>query len=232
LEIKSTKDIKPDKINMLIVGESGAGKTTLAKTLKGKTLIISCESGLLSLMGSEIDFVEVDSKNSAANVEVLKNILSSKQINNYDNIYIDSLTEIADYFLAYAKKEYPEEKQTQKMYGYYKQILTGFIKYVRDMDKNVFFTSLQKTDKDESGIRWNLPDIKGSLAYSANGYFDFVFNLQVVKKDDKDIRALLTQNRQGFTCKDRSGKLDEWEKPNLGSIIDKVFNNTGDVKNV
>jgi hypothetical protein len=44
------------------------------------------------------------------------------------------------------------------------------------------------------------------------------------KKDDQEIRALLTQNKDNILAKDRSGRLDMWEKPDLSLVIKKAFN--------
>ena len=57
IEVKSTAEHASKNISMLIYGPSGFGKTTLAGTLTGKTLIISAEGGLLSLHNKEIDFI-------------------------------------------------------------------------------------------------------------------------------------------------------------------------------
>jgi len=223
MEIKKTQEITASKINCLIYAQSGNGKTTLARTLKGKTLIISLESGLLSLRGSSIDYVEVDGKNGIEKIKNLKTILSEVEKTDYENIFIDSLTEISQCFAEYAKKEYPDDKQTMKMYGYVLDLMTRFIKYVRDMDKNCFFTALEKVDKDELNRRYVLPDLVGSISSKCPQYFDFVFYLKVFEKDNIKTRALTTNAQDGYVCKDRSGALEEYEPADLQAIIDKVF---------
>ena len=60
IKLKSTKDVAAQGNNFLIYGQAGAGKTTLAKTLP-KCLIISAESGLLSLKDSDVSYVEITS---------------------------------------------------------------------------------------------------------------------------------------------------------------------------
>lgn len=218
MEINKTSAIKPNKLNVLVYGNSGAGKTTLLGSLPNKTLIISRESGLLSLRGFEIDYIEPKTLK-----ELRLILVNETMLNEYDNIAFDSLTEIASMFLDEATLSFPDDRQALKKWGYFSDAVTKFIKYTRDLDKNVIFTCLEKTSEDNMGRRFNVPDIQGQLSKKLPAFFDFVFNLQVIEKEEDRIRVLLTQPFDGFICKDRSGRLDAYEKPNLTSIIDKAF---------
>ena len=61
MQITKTSDISNHHIFALIVGASGAGKTTLASTLNNEeTLILSAESGLLSIKDSDIDVIQIN----------------------------------------------------------------------------------------------------------------------------------------------------------------------------
>lgn len=218
MQIKSTKDITPTRINCLIYGNAGVGKTTLAGTLPGKSIIISLEAGLLSLRDKDIDFIEIKS------IPELKDALTQVSKSDYDNVFIDSLSEIASLFVEYATKEYPDDRQTMKKWGYYSEMITKFIKYTRDLDKNIFYTALEKVDKDEIGRRFSLPDFPGSIAHKCPAFFDLVFNMVVFEKEGEKVRALATSGKNGAVAKDRSGKLKEYEKPDLGLVISKIFN--------
>jgi len=217
MKIKKTKDIKPDRINALIFGESGVGKTTLASTLNGKTIIISLEAGLLSLRKFNVDYVEIKT------LTELKSTLDELATSDYDNIFLDSLTEIGQLFLDMAKEKFPEARKTMPMYGYLLELMTRFIKYCRDIDKNIFFTALQKITQDETGKRFYVPDLQGSISTKCGQYFDFVFNYQIIKQEEKTTRFLVTEKADNTIAKDRSGALDKFEKPNLSDIMDKVF---------
>jgi len=223
MEIKSTQDITASKINCLIYAPSGFGKTTLAGTLEGKTIIVSLESGLLSLKSKKIDYVEIKGANGVDKINNLKVILGEIVKSDYENVYFDSLSEIAQAFVEVAKRDFPDARQTMPMYGLYNDLITKFIKYTRDMEKNVFYTALEKVDKDELNRKTFLPDIVGSIATKCPAYFDFVFNLRIIEKDNQKARKLLTNAQEGYTCKDRSGCLDVYEDADLGAIIRKVF---------
>lgn len=222
MNVQNTKDIKLDKITALIVGESGSGKTVLLSTLPPKTLIISMEKGLLSLKGKDVDYVEVAGKDEIEKVSWLRQALVKVASSDYNNIAIDSLTEISENFLAYAKNEYPDDKQTMKMFGFYNTLMQRFIKACRDMGKNIIFTSLVKTEKDDLGKRFKLPCLTGQIAEKGLAHFDFVFHLVVMEKDGEKKRALLTDTHNGMVCKDRSGILETWERPDLGAIFNKL----------
>jgi phage nucleotide-binding protein len=218
LQVSKTSEIKAKRINALVYGQSGIGKTVLLGSLTGKTLIVDLENGLLSLKGKDIDYIKVGS------LDELKYALTAIGKSNYENICIDSLTAVSDMVFEEGKTKYPEDRQTMKLYGYQLEVMSRFIRYCRDMDKNIFFTALEKTTADEIGRRFKVPDLHGSISQKAAQYFDFVFNYQIVKIEEEEKRVLITGGHELAICKDRSGKLNKYCKPDLTEIINKVFN--------
>lgn len=226
LNIKKTSTIQATKLNAIIYGISGSGKTTLASTLKDfNPLVISLEAGLLSLKAFDVDYVEVDPLNRIGS---LKKILEEVKRSDYKTIVIDSLTEISEAFYEMAKAEFPDSRNTMQRYGHCKELMVRFLKYTRDFDKNVIYTALQKDDKDDTGRMSHLPKLVGSVKEDAMAFMDFVFCLRVVEKDGEPVRFLQTGPGHGYQAKDRSGKLDEFERPDLGAIINKVFETKGE----
>lgn len=222
-EIKNCKDIRMETITAIIIGDSGAGKTTLLNTLPPSTLIISLEKGLLSLKGSDRDYIQIPEGLSPKDkLEWLKSSMMWAAKQSYENIGIDSITEMSEFLVDFGKVQYPAENQIFKVYGQHKEQLTGSIKYCRDMNKNVFFTSLIKVDKDDIGRKVMLPAVAGSLSEELPKYFDFVFYLEVLEIDGKKKRALMTDKKPENKAKDRSGLLNEWEAPDLTNIINKI----------
>ncbi|MCK5607277.1 AAA family ATPase, partial [Candidatus Pacearchaeota archaeon] len=142
---------------------------------------------------------------------------------DYENIFVDSLTEIAELIVTEADIKYPDTRNGLQKWGHYNKVLKQFIKNLRDFNNyNVVVTCLQKTEKDESSRRSNIPDVSGSLAGKLPQFFDFVFNLRIFNKEDKDVRALMTTASDAYTCKDRSGKLNMYEKPDLQMILNSI----------
>ena len=59
LKIKSVRDsVENNGIKFCVYGAAGAGKTSLIRTIPGKTLILSAESGLLSIADVDADVAE------------------------------------------------------------------------------------------------------------------------------------------------------------------------------
>src|SRR5574337_1341070 len=131
--IKNTKDIKNHRVVGMIVGPSGIGKTSLADTLEGKTLIASAESGLLCLAGKDHDYVEIKTMQDLKDFFLL--CMKDETKRAYQNLYIDSLTEIGDKLLLELKASdgYKDPKMALKMYGQYNDDFTKFVKALRDM---------------------------------------------------------------------------------------------------
>lgn len=214
--VRSSRELSLTTITALICGESGSGKTHQAGTLKGKTLVVSCESGELTLRKFDVDFIEVKNLND------LRSILIEAQSSDYDNIYIDSISEVAEWFLEEAKQKYPDDSQTLKMFGYNKESMKKFIRFIRDIKKNVFIASLLKVQTDNLQRRFMLPDIAGSMASMLPQFFDFVFCLRVITKEDEMQRAIQTKSVDGYVCKSRIGNLNMYEEADLGKLIEKI----------
>ncbi len=221
MQIKNTKDVKPS-ICALIAGNSGIGKTSLAKTLKGKTLILSSEAGLLPLQNHPIDFIEIEGKDDVAKWQHFVKALSFAAKSDYDNIFIDSLTEVSDLVLAHCEKQFPEEKNAFQRWGLYTATMKKMIRYIRDIPKNTFLVTLLKIDKDEVGKRFYAPDISGKMSDKAPAFFDLVFVMKSFQKGEEEIRVLQTFSDSGYVCKDRSGNLGKFEKPDLSLILNKI----------
>lgn len=224
LNITSAKDIQLNKILMLLGGNSGDGKTYSASTTNCKTLLISIESGEFSLKGKDVDILRVKGNNGIEKINSLFEIMKELPSLEYDCIYVDSLTEIAQCIVEYATSKYPEEKQALKKWGYYNESMVKFVKFFRDLNKNVIMTTLLKIDKDEMSRRFKVPDVSGSIAMRLPQYFDFVFNI-VIREDKENNtkeRYVLTESLDGNICKSRSQNLETYELLNIGNIFQKI----------
>lgn len=235
MHIRSTKNFGASQIKMVIYGKAGVGKTSLAKTCDGKVLIISAEGGLLSLSDNDIDFIDITIDESgnllskADRLAMLRNAYEYAQTEEarkkYSWLFVDSLTEIGQIVIENLKVKYPEKKDALLMWGEYSDTMRSFIKAFRDLTGyNVVFTALSSTEKDELSRRYQAPDLQGKIASQLPGYFDEVFYYHVYDNQEtgETVRSLITQPNEKVIAKDRSGKLEISEEPNLAKIVSKI----------
>lgn len=226
MKIKNTTTILNERITCFVYGPSGIGKTTLAGTLPGKTIIISSESGLLSLGGKDIDYYDIgdDAKTPTDKLDNLRKAFASlKEETAYQNVFVDSLSEISQIVVSHFKTLYPDKKESMLLWGAYNDLIRTFIKSLRDLRPyNVIITCLDKVDKDELGRRYRTPDMAGSIAHQVTQYFDEVFYYTSIEDEKERKRVLFTSSSDNLIAKDRSGKLEKLESPDLNTVFEKI----------
>lgn len=215
----STKDYASNGIKMLVHGQAGIGKTCLCASLPSP-IILSVESGLLSLASFDIPAIEIKTLDDLS--EAYDWVANSEEAKQYESVCLDSISEIAEVILA---NEKDKEKDPRKAYGNLADITCELMRAFRDLSgKNVYFSAKQERIQDDSGRLLFGPSMPGQkLAQQIPFMFDEVFCYQMVR-DENNVpkRVLLTQPDGISVAKDRSGKLDLWEEPDLGAIINKI----------
>lgn len=230
IQIKKTGQIATKRFVALVVGPSGIGKTSLVRTLpqpEDAILLISAESGLACLDGTNIDVIEVDPKEPTKSLEEIYEFLQSDEAKKkYKFIFIDSLTEIAQLIVAELKKDphYGQPKNALAMWGKYSELMTMIVKSYRDMsDYSVIFTCLDAVEKDglEKIESFNIQGtgIKNSL----KAWYDLVLFYKVYTDENGEKhRKLVTDISEAPLAKDRTGKLEAFEEADLSVIINKI----------
>lgn len=229
MRVVSTSGQGHDKIKMLVYGEPGNGKTSLAATIKERVLIISAEAGLLCLAGREIDSIDISTDDNGVMIpeekriarlgEVYTYLISQECRDKYDWIFIDSLTEISQNLVKQLNAEFPDRKDSLVLYGENAKRMRSLIKSFRDLPYyNVIFTALSSVEKDENNQRFLGIDMVGKLAASVPAFMDEVFYLHKGAEE----RSLITCGSEKLVVKDRSGKLNKQEPADLQLIINKI----------
>lgn len=182
----STNDEDVARHKVIALSLHGWGKTHQAINMKrryGKGLILSGESGLLTLKGADIPYVKFTSwngddapaENSYSFISLLKYLRSGEfKAEGYNWVMVDSLTELSDLLSAHLEKEMPDANGFQ-FWGEYSKLMLGALKVIRDLDVHVVVTSLVKESETDEGKKDYWPSIKGSaVSKQLCGIFDHV----------------------------------------------------------
>jgi len=209
LTLQNTKNDKETFINFIVYGESGVGKTSLAKQFPSEdVLVISAEDGLLSIKDHSVDYVNVKS------LEDVKEVITTIVKPKHKYIFIDSITELSQNHYLYLVSKYQKiAKEKDKELAVYNQILwkdfgddfSVVFKELRRLKKTVFALALEKEKENAIGQKIFMPDIYGKTAERIIAWFDECFRMFI--KDDK--RVFLTDKTEKSWAKDRSDKLEQ-----------------------
>jgi len=215
ITVNSTATIA-NSAKLLVYGQAGAGKTTLIKTLPNP-IILSAEGGLLSIRDADLPFIEI------SNMEDLKEAYMWLMENSKDfsSVAIDSISEIAEVILNHQKKTAKDPRQA---YGAMQEQITDLIRSFRDLPMHVLMTAKLDKMQDEMGRILYSPSMPGNKTGQQLPYFfDEVLALRIEKDSDGNTwRGLKCIADASWQAKDRSGKLDEWEEPDLSKLISKI----------
>ena len=123
--------------------------------------------------------------------------------------------------------EKAKHKDARKAYGEVQESVTNVMRAFRDLQMHVMF--ICKEDKvNNDGVFEQAPKMVGTkLGQSITYFFDEVLALRVIEDTDAEgnpvqARWLQTRIGQGYVAKDRSGKLEAFEEPNLTKLIEKL----------
>lgn len=213
-------------VKIIVYGRPCTGKTRLCSTLP-RPLILSAESGLLSLRrviketGQDLPAWIIKDMNDLQQAYDFIQKPEAKQ--HFDSICVDSITEVAEIVL---QSELRKTKDGRKAYG---ALYTNVVQILRDFRNlpnfNVYFAAQEDTEKDNMQNIFRFPSFPGQRLSAASLYqFDENFRAYTGRDPEgKVFYALQTQGDEYVDAKDRSGKLDPIEYPDLGHIIRKIM---------
>jgi len=219
INLRSTGGLSANGVKMLVYGNAGAGKTSLIPTLPNP-VVLSAEGGLLSIQGADVPFIEINSM--ATLMEAYTWLMESDEAKQFESVALDSISEIGEVVLA---EELKKNKDGRAAYGELNTVMASMIRAFRDLpNKHVYFTAKCDKSQDETGRMLYAPSMPGkSLSMQIPYFFDLLLALRVEKDAEGNAqRALMCDSDGIWQAKDRSGKLDTWEAPDLGAIIAKI----------
>jgi len=235
MEISKTNEINNANLNILIYGQPGTGKTTFAGSseLRFKTLILSAESGLLSLrnfVGADGHPIDFDYKqiDKFEQMEEAFHFLKLEK-HEYRTVVMDSVTEIQKTCMDYILRENKRDVAQIQDWGSLNLKMERLIRAFRDLPMNFIATALEETEVDkQTGEMRVMPSLQGKFQQTIAAYFDEVFYAftKPVTVDGKEVfkHHILTRNSGKFIGKDRSGKLPATiADPDFGKVFDMIY---------
>lgn len=232
LPIRTVKDTTA-KINFMVYGESGSGKTRLvgSSVLVPELLpmlLIDVEGGTLTLSSTypEVESVRVTNWTDLKRVQDrLKN-----SDHGYKTVGVDSLTEIQKLGMEHTMRQRHGDSDLAvpeiKEWNINVEQVRAFVRFLRDLEGvNCLFTALVRVDTDKrTGLSRRKPSLNGKVADEVSGFLDIVTYLGVEDVEGKSTRILQTGNTAGTIAKDRSNRLDLlMANPTMADIYYRIF---------
>jgi hypothetical protein len=158
---------------------------------------------------------------------------TAAEFDRYDTVFIDSITVAGRLCFQWAKGQ-PEafsektgKPDTRGAYGLHGREMVAWLSQIQHArEKNIIFVGILDAKEDDYGRNTWVPQIEGSkVGRELPGIVDEVFTYQELQTDEGvKYRALVCQslNPWSYPAKDRSGRLDMIEKPNLGELFAKI----------
>ena len=219
INLKRSSALSMSGVKLLVYGQAGAGKTSLIPTLPAP-IVLSAEGGLLSIAGADVPYIEIASMGDL--MEAYKWLSESAEAAQYQSVALDSISEVAEVVLNAEKKA---SKDPRQAYGAMQEQMADIIRAFRDLPgRHVYMSAKLEKTQDEMGRVLYSPSMPGNKTGQQLPYFfDEVLALRVEKDaDGVPQRALMAHPDGLWTAKDRSGRLDAWEAPDLGAVIRKI----------
>lgn len=219
INLKKTGGLTANGVKLLVYGQAGAGKTSLIRTLPNP-VVLSAEGGLLSIQDADLPFIEISNMDDLT--EAFAWCKDSKEAAGFESVALDSISEVAEVVLQHELKR---NKDGRAAYGELNTTMQELIRAFRDLPgKHVYMSAKLEKSQDEMGKLLFNPSMPGkSLTQGLPYFFDEVLALRVEKDGEGNTqRALMCDSDGIWLAKDRSGKLEAWEAPDLGAIIAKI----------
>jgi hypothetical protein len=153
----------------------------------------------------------------------------------YSIIFVDSLTALSRLSFKHCE-QLPEattdrgKKDTRWVYGAHARLMLSALNHLQHArDRTVIFVAILERVTDDFHVATWQPQLEGAkTARELPGIVDQVITMQWVDfGDGKPVRTFVctSPNPWGYPAKDRSGRLDQLEPPDLGRLLAKLTNN-------
>lgn len=149
----------------------------------------------------------------------------------FTTLFVDSMTAVGRLCFTHAEQQ-PEaytdrgRKDLRAIYGVHARGMLGWCHQLQQArGRNVVFVAVLEKSLDDFNIATWQPQIEGSkTGRELPAIVDEIITMTWVDfGDHKLVRAFVcAPNLFGYPAKDRSGRLEQFEPPNLGALIEKL----------
>lgn len=217
---------------ILLYGKPAVGKTPTIKTLS-KPLILAGEDGFGSIVDAHIPYIPLNTK---ADLDgCLLWLQQPANIQNYDWIVLDSISQLTQKIYNEVVKSMPTCKNPMKFYGGMQDIVVAFLQGLLALNKNILVIAWQGDEyapNDGPFIR-HIPVTKGQgVGTFLMHYFDCTLHMALhqVQQQQADgsiqtvtMPFLQTQEFNAIFARTRiANKLDAYEPPDLTALVNKL----------
>jgi hypothetical protein len=170
---------------------------------------------------------------SAAHYEAVGGALPD--LDRYQTVFIDSISELSRLSFRHAEQQ-PEAisartgaKDTRSAYGLHGRQMVHWLQQLQHTrGKNIVFVAVLErvTDEFNRFLEWRVQLEGGKTGRELPAIVDQIITLTWVDfGDGKPTRAFVcnTPNVMNYPAKDRSGRLEQFEEPDLGKLIVKLI---------
>lgn len=224
--IKATEMKKYQNWSCLIYAEAGIGKSTMVKSLTGRTLLFSIDGMYQVLNGIEhLDILTMDSKQANKELgDFYRYAVKNKD--KYDNIVIDNLSTFQKFWLNEQASETTSGMPEMRHYGIIDRVLLDFIASFKKLNKNLLFFAHEKKveiTRESGGVYTQFqPDIRNLDAIM--GIIPIVGRMVIMKEPETQQRkrVIVLQPTQSTRAKDQLiGNLQTIEQLELLPTLQK-----------
>jgi hypothetical protein len=154
------------------------------------------------------------------------------KLTSYTTLFIDSLTGAGRLCFTWAEQQ-PEaftdrgRKDLRAVYGLHARSMIGWLNQLQHArERTVVFVAVLEKNTDELNIStWQVQIEGGKTGRELPAIVDEIITMNWIDFGDrKPVRAFVCTNPNpwSYPAKDRSGKLEQLEPPNLGALIEKL----------